>query len=156
MADYGIPPKQEMSSSPHPSPYQGVTEANAEHGFVCVRGGALFPAERWFEDGLHVIRSSEFDLLAEDEDPDRAVDVFVESAWELGATLGDLQKRGEATPHEIETLALLSQRFFEAAQAADREQRRRRIQINLRQRGHHAGQWRRQAQRPISTMRSSA
>ena len=137
--------------------YTGLTENTPQTGCVTLAGGvALSAADRWFEDGQHVIRSLEFDLVAEDPDPSRVVDVFVESAQDLGVALLELGARGEATEHETETLALLSQRLFTAAQFLEREQDRRRIQIRLRLRGHHSGQWRQQTRPATSTKLSYA
>ena len=138
--------------------YVGLTENTAQDGCVMLAGGiALSRASRWFEDGLHVIRSLEFDLMAEDPDPAHVVDVFVENAQDLAMALVELQTRGEATEHETETLAVLSQRFFEAAQSMERARERRRIQIRLRQRGHHhSGQWRQQTRPTTSTKLSHA
>ena len=142
----------------HSDQFGDLTEETAQDGCVMLVGGiALSTASRWYEDGLHVIRSLEFDLMAEDPDPAHVVDVFVENAQDLAMTLVDLQTRGEATEHETETLAVLSQRFFEAAQSMERARARRRIQIRLRQRGHHhSGQWRQQIRPTTSTKLSHA
>jgi len=139
------------------TPLEGLTESTPEPGYISSdHGVVLAHAERWFEDGLHVIRSVEFDLLAEDEDEDRVVDVFVDNFWDMGAALADLVRRGEATSHEQDLWLLFSQRMFEEAESSRRQASRRRIQIRLRQRDHHEGLWRRQTQATPSTPHSYA
>ncbi|HWD86136.1 MAG TPA: hypothetical protein VG321_10320 [Solirubrobacteraceae bacterium] len=136
---------------------KALTEATAEQGCVTTAGGVVVAkAERWFEDGVHVIRSTEFDLIAEDEDAEKVIEVFVDNAVDLAIALNELQADGKITEDESRVLNLLSQRFFEAARASERARHRHRIQIQLRNRGNRSGHWRRQAQRANSTTPSLA
>lgn len=99
-------------------------------------GVELSRATRWFEDGLHVIRSTEFDCIAEDPDPDGAVTAFVDNAFDLMLALSDLEQSGEATEGEGETLALLVRRFAHAAWDAERREARRQVAMSrMRRRG---------------------
>lgn len=87
------------------------TETQAERGAVLLGNVELSRAERWTEDGLHVIRSTEFDCIAEDPDPDGAVAKFVDNLSDLGVCISELEQTGEATEGERWTLMLLLGRF---------------------------------------------
>jgi hypothetical protein len=112
------------------------TETKPSSGAVLLGDVELSRAVRWFEDGLHVIRSIEFDCIAEDADPDRAVEAFVDNAFDLMLALSELEQAGEATEDEHEELALVESRFARAAwDAQRREARRRRARARMRRRG---------------------
>lgn len=112
------------------------TEARPSTGAVCLGDVELSRAERWYEDGAHIIRSTEFDCIAEHPDADQAVTVFVDNAFDLMFTLSGLVETGDATEGERETLALLEARFARAAwNERRREARRRKAASRMRKRG---------------------
>jgi hypothetical protein len=137
--------------------FSGLTEQTAELGCILTpQGVTLALAERWYEDGLHVIRSTEFDLIAEHEDPATVVDIFVDNLVDYALGLSELQVSGDITEHEQQTLALIAPRFYEAARQTDLENRRRRVRVHLRQRDQRTGHWRQQTQRANFTTLSPA
>jgi hypothetical protein len=83
-------------------------------------------AERWYEDGAHVIRSTEFDCIAEHPDADEVLTVFVDNSFDLMLALSELDQAGEATESESETLVLIASRFARAAWDERRREARRR------------------------------
>ena len=87
--------------------------------------------ERWIEDGIHVIRSTEFDVVAGDPDFDRALSKFIDMHEDLWAYLSGLE---ELTDNENETFLKLAPRFLEVHRELERreeERRRRRINISF-------------------------
>lgn len=86
-------------------------EPDMETGAVLLGNVELSRAERWTEDGLHVIRSTEFDCIAEHPDADQVVTVFVDNLSDLGVCISELEQTGEATEGERWTLMLLLGRF---------------------------------------------
>jgi hypothetical protein len=112
------------------------TEAKPSVGAVLLGEVELSRAERWFEDGLHVIHSAEFDCVAESPDAEGAVTAFVDNAYDLMLALSELDRAGEATEIERETLALIASRFARAAwDEQRREARRREAASRMRRRG---------------------
>ena len=111
------------------------TETRPSSGAVLLGSVELSRAERWYEDGAHVIRSTEFDCIAEHPDAEQAVAVFVDNAFDLMLALSELDA-GEATEGERDTLALIESRFARAAWDEERrEARRREAASRMRRRG---------------------
>lgn len=104
---------------------------------------------RWFEDGMHVIQSTEFDVSAEDPDPDQVVEVFIENLLDFYRSLYALLERDEATEYEREELDRLGLRLAEIWVADhDYQRRKRNIVKSLRNRGEHSGDWQQRATVP--------
>lgn len=102
-------------------------------------------AEYWVEDGMHVIRSLDFDVIAGDPDFSRALKQFGEKAQSLWEYLSGLESISD---HENETFVVLARRFtdlFRELERREEERRRKLISINFRRRrGEHNWQ-------PVST-----
>lgn len=112
-----------------------------QYGWVATLDVLVSEAERWVEDGVHVIRSTEFDVVAGDLDFDRAVDQFVDKAEDLWTYLSELDG---LTENENETYLRLAPRFHQIYKELERrenERRRRLIILNLRRRGAHLRGW---------------
>jgi hypothetical protein len=98
-------------------------------------------AERWEEDGFHVIRSLDFDVTAGAPDFQSAVDQFVEKAEDLWSYLSNLETISD---NENEMFLKMAPRFFRIYKELERREANRRdrvISINfgrLRQRGEHS------------------
>jgi hypothetical protein len=127
-------------------PPTATSENEAESGCVAARVGALeqrlSDAVAWREDGLYVIRSTEFDLMAEDEDFAGALDIFTRRVFDYAAMLADLVSSGEATDGELAVFSTVSARVVPLAQALEQETRRLRLP---RLRTQRSGHWRRRA-----------
>jgi len=115
-------------------PPTATSEDNADHGcvFAGVSQGAhlLARADAWREDGTYVIRSTQFDVIAEDDDFGRALDTFVTWLLDRAAQLAELVGNGEATDDEERTFAALSARVFPLLREI--EMRERRLHIRRR------------------------
>ncbi len=117
-----------------------LTEATPEYGCVRYLGHPVSDAAHWEEDGVHVLRSLDFDVTAGDPDFDRAIDQFVEKAEDLWIYLSELET---ITENENETFLKLAPRFLAIYRELERREasrRRRVISINFsrfRQRGEH-------------------
>ena len=129
-----------MDSAPraHAEP---LTEAAPEYGCVMALGHIISFAEHWEEDGVHVLRSLDFDVIAGDANFQKAVDQFVEKAEDLWSYLSGLETISE---NENEMFLKLAPRFLEIYKEFERREARRRervISINFgrfRQRGEHS------------------
>lgn len=97
-------------------PPTATSEQTAEEGCVLVRGAhrdyILSDAVAWREGETYIIRSSEFDVMAEDEDFGEAVDVFVCRLLDYTSMLHDLVQNNQATPDEATAFTELAGRFF--------------------------------------------
>lgn len=122
------------------------TEGTPETGDISVSGVVISSVDHWVEDGLHVFRSREFDLLVEDEDEFQAVAVFIESATDLVFHLTDLIREKQATEHEVELASLLVPRFMNIWQDNERalHEAQRRI-LNFPRRQRPAAGWERRS-----------
>jgi hypothetical protein len=99
-------PHSHTASSPPP------TEEKPETGVVGLGDVVLSAAEHFVgDDGVHVIRSLEFDVSTHAEDVDSATTAFVDNAEDYCSYLADLAGSGRATAHELESLALLVKRL---------------------------------------------
>lgn len=98
-------------------------------------------AEHWEEDGVHVLRSLDFDVTAGDADFNKAIDQFVEKAEDLWSYLSGLETISE---NENEMFLKMAPRFLEIYKELERRESNRRerwISINfgrIRQRGEHS------------------
>ena len=117
-------------------------------------GVPVSEGERWVEDGVHVIRSTEVDVIAGDPDFDQAVEQFIQKVEDLFLYLSTVE---ELSDNENETYLRLAPRFLRVYKELERreeERRRRLISISfgrLRQRGEHYRNW-----HPISTPQPSS
>lgn len=118
-----------------------LTEASPEYGCVMALETIVSFAEHWEEDGVHVLRSLDFDVTAGDRDFQRAVDQFVEKAEDLWSYLSGLETISD---NENEMFLKMAPRFLKIYKELERREARRRqrvISINfgrLRQRGEHS------------------
>jgi hypothetical protein len=99
----------------------------------------LSDAFGWREGDVFVLRSSEFDIMAEDEDFESALAVFIARLADYAIMLYELVEAGDATEEEAETFRLLSGRLAPLAQAAQQDTERRRPR---RRRESGSGHWR--------------
>jgi hypothetical protein len=90
------------------------TEEAPEHGRVVAAGVTVSEGMHWLEDGVHVIRSSEFDLMGQGDDLDEAVGDFIGRALDLLWYLNGEIERGEATDYEIRLAGVLGARLAQA------------------------------------------
>jgi len=104
-----------MSNAPLPT---ATSEANAEAGCVVVEDVPISQAEAWLEDGVYVVRSTEFDLLAEDEDFYEALGLFSDRAADYATALSELISSHEATEDEERLAGLLSRRLIDRGTAS--------------------------------------
>ena len=141
------------------------TEQDPATGAVYVGNSETILSEglRWFEDGLHVIQSTEFDVSAQHEDADEVVTVFIDNLLDLVRSLYALQESGEATDQEREEFEQLERRMAEISVAEldfdQRQQQRKRdiVQRLRKQRGEHSANWQQRATvRPASSLLSRA
>jgi hypothetical protein len=132
-----------------PAQTNAPTEEAPEEGCIAIVEVPSFLAEHWVEDGVHVVRSPEFDIIAGDEDFERAVDQFAEKAEELWGYLSELEG---PTENEQETLVALASRFhriYRELERREEKRRRRLISVAFPRRG-HVRDW-----RPSTPRRSS-
>lgn len=87
-----------------------------EEGVLTFYGVEVFPALYWVEDGDHVFRSTEFDLLAADRDQYVAIQKFIEMAEDLAGYYSDLTKAGRATEAEADIALEILSRINEVLQ----------------------------------------
>lgn len=95
----------------------------------------------WREDGDHVFRSLEYDVIAADSDPYRAVHGFVQNSVEYARLLSSADER---TPEDVELANTIMGRLvaiLEAIQLGDERERPilRRLRHGRRRRGNHWG-----------------
>jgi hypothetical protein len=143
-------------TAPASIPPAATSESAAELGCIVVSSPAgdqmLSEARSWREGGVYTLRSTEFDVIAEDEDFDRAIDVFVAWLIDHAALLAELVDSEKATEEEAKTFAVLSARLFPLLQAAEQERR----QHVRRRRAPSVGRWRHQGTQANSSARLSA
>jgi hypothetical protein len=138
------------------APPTATSEETAEHGCVFAKGPRgdhmLSHADAWREGNTYVVRSTEFDVLAEDEDFGRAVDTFVTWLIDRAGLLAELVGAGEATEDEERRFAVLSARLFPLLHATEGQERRRHIR---RRRTTTTARWRHQGTQASSSARLS-
>lgn len=139
-----------------PAAEQLPTKESPEHGAICLKGVVLSEVAYWVEDGDHVFRSTEFDLIAGDPDRDAAIGKFVDYARDLVGLYTDLDIE-EVTPAELEIAMTLVSRLNAAYQQVtdELEAERRRLVVfpRLRNREHRTTGWYRRS-RPTSSSRT--
>ncbi|MGB7589471.1 MAG: hypothetical protein WBM00_12275 [Solirubrobacterales bacterium] len=117
------------------------TEASPEYGCVVAFDTNVSFAEHWEEDGIHILRSLDFDVTSGDTDFQKAVDQFVEKAEDLWSYLSGLETTGA---NENEMFLIMAPRFLEIYRKLERRETKWResvVSINfgrLRQRGEHS------------------
>lgn len=123
-----------------------ISEETAEEGCVLVQGPhrdyILSDAVAWREGATYVIRSTEFDVLAEDENFGKALDVFICRLLDYTSLLHEQVEANQATPAESSTFTTLAERFFPLVQAMQQGQERSRLRWPPRRRGSRSGHWR--------------
>lgn len=88
------------------------TENRPEIGHVRFGDVVFSKAEHFVdEDGVHVIRSLEFDVSAHADEVDAAGRMFVDNADDYCSYLAELAQSGRATAPELEALGLLVKRL---------------------------------------------
>jgi hypothetical protein len=118
-----------------------LIEASPEYGCVMAFDTIVSFAEHWEEDGIHVLRSLDFDVVAGDSDFQRAVDQFVEKAEDLWSYLSGLETISD---NENEMFLKMAPRFLKIYKELERREasrRKRIVSINfgrLRQRDEHS------------------
>ena len=146
----------EMTEPNASAPPTATSEETAEHGGVFATGPRgdqmLSHADAWREDDVYVIRSSEFDVIAEHEDFQQAIDDFVVWLMDRAALLAELVSAGEATEDEQRAFAVLSARVFPLLRAADEQERRRHMR---KRRATSTATWRHQGTQASSSARLS-
>jgi len=132
---------QEMASQGTQGQVEPLSEASPEYGCVMVFDTIVSFAEHWEEDGTHVLRSLDFDVVAGNEDFQRAIDQFVEKSEDLWSYLSGLETISD---NENEMFLKMAPRFLNIYKELERREASRResiISINfgrLRQRGEHS------------------
>jgi hypothetical protein len=121
-----------------------VTQDTADLGCIFVSGPhrdyVLSDAFGWREGNVFVLRSSEFDIMAEDEDFQRAVEVFIAHVIDYAVMLYELVESGDATEEEAEAFRVLSGRLTPLAEATAQPSTQKRRP--RRRRGSGSGHWR--------------
>lgn len=107
----------------------------------------LCSVEHWVEDGMHVVRAEDFELIAMADSVEDAIALFVEDAYSLWNALGELVRRDEATERERELFHRLAGPIIDAFRREREAEARRRARFidfpRLRRRGDHSrGDWR--------------
>lgn len=101
-------------------------ERHAMPGYASRVGIVVSEGERWVENGIHVVRSTEFDIIAGDEDFEVAVGKFIDMHEDLWSYLSSVE---ELTDNENETFLALAPRFLAIHREFERreEERRKRL-----------------------------
>jgi hypothetical protein len=94
-----------------------------EYGVVCLHGVPIAKAAHWIEDGDHVLRGLEFDLIVGAPSLEEAVVKFLESAEDFADHLSELGEE-RVTHDEVETVLALYHRFTDAYKAGESYYRR--------------------------------
>jgi hypothetical protein len=104
----------------------GASEEAAIPGRACWFDILISEGERWIEDGVNVIRSTEFDVVAGDPDFDKALAQFFGKLEDLWVYLSGVE---ELSDNENETFLALAPRFLEVYKELERreEERRKRL-----------------------------
>jgi hypothetical protein len=102
-----------------------------EHGVVCLHGVPISRAAHWIEDGDHVLRSMEFDLIVGAPSLEGAVVKFLESAEDIADHLAELGEE-RVTHDEVETALALFHRFTDAYKAGEAYYRRHIFRLLIR------------------------
>lgn len=134
----------------------GPTEDRPEFGVISVHDVPISQVAHWRDGDLYVFRSTEFDVIAADEDLQKAIVVFVDNASDYADMVSELTA-SELTQHEAEVAMLILRRLSEAyKQGAEmfraRARHHSRVVRLLRGRGHDAPRtWYRKSSLPTSS-----
>lgn len=136
-----------------------TTEADAEPGCVTIGVGGrreqrLSDAVAWREGAVYIVHSTEFDVMAEDEDFREAVDLFAHRVFEYAAMLAEVVEQGDATEEEERALATIAARVMPLLEASKRRESRRWQMPRLRQQ--RSGHWRHRGTQAKSSSQLSA
>jgi len=107
-------------------------------GVIGLGGVEISQVAYWVEDGEHVFRSTEYDVIGADLDFNRAVVKFIENSEDYARFIADRFKENDASIDEAEVALTLIQRFAEVYQRqrdSAQEDARRLIRIPRRRRG---------------------
>ncbi len=129
------------------------SEGQPEVGAILYRdtGVAIASVYHWIDDGLHVFRSSEFDLIAAAENEQEAVNQFVDNLEDRLELIANLDE-DEVTEDEAQLFRQVTERFFEAWRILEERERRRVISIRVGSRRKRSrGNWRRRSGRESET-----
>lgn len=141
------------------SPPTATSEESAEAGSVVVSGPhrdyVLSDAVAWRDGNTFVVRSSEFDVMAEDEDFGVALDLFIGRLADYSILLYELVEAKDATDEEEEAFRTLSGRFVPLVRAAEGDGKKRR-RPRSRRRGSGSGHWRHRGTQASGSARLSA
>jgi hypothetical protein len=136
------------------APNAQPTADKPEIGCISLGGVPLSQVAYWVEDGEHVFRSTEYDVLAAAPDFAGAVVKFIENSEDYAKFIADLFREDEASLEEAEVALTLIQRFAEVYRQqrdAARQEARRLIRIPRRRPGNVAPDgYRRSPQRKLS------
>lgn len=99
----------------------GLTFDVPEEGELSLYGTRISGVEHWFEDGDHVLRSTEFDLIAGAPSLEEAAERFVESLEDLAEAVGDLVRAERSLEHERDVGLVVLGRLAAAYKAGARE-----------------------------------
>ena len=146
-----------MSIAEHtPTADDVPTEEHPEFGVISMHDVVISEVAHWRDGELYVFRSTEFDIIAADEDWDRAIVMFIDSADDYATMVADLPPE-EITRDEAEIAVLILRRTRNAYQnrvealRSSLAQRLRVIRL-LRGRGHDATRpWYRKSSLPTSS-----
>jgi hypothetical protein len=109
-----------MHVSPHASTSPPPTEDQPMPGTIAVGDVTIAQAEYFVgDDGVHTIRSLEFNVSAHADSLDEAVAMFVVSTEDYCAYLAQLAEAKQAASHELETLGLLAHRVLAVSKDRD-------------------------------------
>ena len=113
---------------------EGEASPDVRKGRIAAYGVVLSGIEYWTEDRTHVVRSTDYDVIASGDDERAAIDAFVEASVDYARFLWD--PAGDPTDDDRALANMIMDRLFEgAARALDHETRRRLIVRVLRHRG---------------------
>jgi hypothetical protein len=139
-------------------PPTATSQESAEAGCVFISGPhrdyVLSDALGWREDDTYVLRSTEFDVMAEDEDFGTALDTFIARLADYSVLLYELVEAKDATEEEEQAFRTLSGRFLPLVQAVQGSGEKRRPRS--RRRGSGSGHWRHRGTPASGSARLSA
>lgn len=113
-----------------------------EYGVIGMEGLPLSTVAYWQEDGMHVFRSTEYDVVAADADKQAAILAFVQQSEDYASFLASFAER---TVDDLTISTMILRRLLDIYERAEAHRRRRlAILRHLRGRGGHsaARSWR--------------
>ena len=122
-----------LASRPTPTLSAYPTAEHPELGEISMAGVTLSDVAYWLDGDMHVFRSTEYDVIAADEDKHEAVHTFVSNSEEYAQFLADETR--EPTVDDLRLALVILQRLVESYAAADAN-RARRLTIVRMLRGH--------------------